>query len=127
MAGFLPGLFGRLYILMIVARVKLTPDLAGKVEQHFTSQEKEVIKEVWVLPTLIIFVLGESLLAFSHRRRPVLVLATILAVFRGKFLTNFVEALTAPLADWQYFTHRNDFSHKIPSAWRIIRLAVHHA
>ena len=72
MAGFLPGLLSAaLYILMIVARVKLTPDLAGKVEQHFTSQEKwEAIKEVWALPTLIIFVLGESLLAFSHRQRP---------------------------------------------------------
>ena len=101
MAGFLPGLLSAaLYILMIVARVKLTPDLAGKVEQHFTSQEKwEAIKEVWALPTLIIFVLGGIFAGFFTPTEAGAVgafLATILAVFRGKFSrTNFVEALTA--------------------------------
>jgi len=101
MAGFLPGLLSAaLYILMIVARVKLTPDLAGKVEQHFTSQEKwEAIKEVWALPTLIIFVLGGIFAGFFTPTEAGAVgafLATILAIFRGKFsLTNFVEALTA--------------------------------
>ena len=101
MAGFLPGLLSAaLYILMIVARVKLTPDLAGKVEQHFTSQEKwEAIKEVWALPTLIIFVLGESLLAFSHRRRPVLLVPSSRLFWRSfeeSFLGQiFIEALTA--------------------------------
>ena len=101
MAGFLPGLLSAaLYILMIVARVKLTPDLAGKVEQHFTSQEKwEAIKEVWALPTLIIFVLGGIFAGFFTPTEAGAVgafLATILAVFRGKFSrTNFIEALTA--------------------------------
>jgi len=101
MAGFLPGLLSAaLYILMIVVRVKLTPDLAGKVEQHFTSQEKwEAIKEVWALPILIIFVLGGIFAGFFTPTEAGAVgafLAIILAVFRGKFSrTNFVEALNA--------------------------------
>jgi len=101
MAGFLPGLLSAaLYIFMIVARVKLTPDLAGKVEQQFTSQEKwDAIKEVWALPTLIIFVLGGIFAGFFTPTEAGAVgafLATVLAILRGKFSRlNFIEALTA--------------------------------
>ena len=101
MAGFLPGLLSAaLYILMIVARVKLTPGLAGKVEQHFTGQEKwDAIKEVWALPTLIIFVLGGIFAGFFTPTEAGAVgafLATALAILRGKFSRlNFIEALTA--------------------------------
>ncbi len=101
MAGFLPGLLSAaLYILMIVARVNLTPGLAGKVEQHFTGQEKwDAIKEVWALPTLIIFVLGGIFAGFFTPTEAGAVgafLATVLAILRGKFSRlNFIEALTA--------------------------------
>ncbi len=101
MAGFLPGLLSAaLYVLMIVARVKLTPGLAGKVEQHFTGQEKwDAIKEVWALPTLIIFVLGGIFAGFFTPTEAGAVgafLATVLAILRGKFSRlNFIEALTA--------------------------------
>jgi len=101
MAGFLPGLLSAaLYVLMIVARVKLTPGLAGKVEQHFTGQEKwDAIKEVWALPTLIIFVLGGIFAGFFTPTEAGAVgafLATALAILRGKFSRlNFIEALTA--------------------------------
>ena len=60
MAGVLPGLVSAgLYIVMIAARVTVTPALAGHVEERFTPAQKlDAIKDVWPLPVLIVAVLG---------------------------------------------------------------------
>lgn len=60
MAGFIPGLMSAvLYGMMIVARVKAKPSLAGTVVVEATRAEKlEALKEIWPLPTLILLVLG---------------------------------------------------------------------
>ncbi|MBR9884399.1 MAG: TRAP transporter large permease subunit [Oceanospirillales bacterium] len=60
MAGFLPGIMSAgLYILMIIARVKRSPELAGHTQTHSTRREKlDAIKEIWPLPLLICSVLG---------------------------------------------------------------------
>jgi tripartite ATP-independent transporter DctM subunit len=60
MAGFIPGLMSAvLYGMMIVARVKAKPSLAGTVVLEAKRAEKlEALKEIWPLPTLILLVLG---------------------------------------------------------------------
>jgi tripartite ATP-independent transporter DctM subunit len=60
MAGFLPGLVSALlYMAMIVIRVKLKPDLAGRSDERYTLQETLAsIREIWPLPVLILSVLG---------------------------------------------------------------------
>ncbi len=60
MAGFLPGLVSALlYMTMIVVRVKLNPELAGRTDERYSLGEKlDSIKDVWPLPVLIFSVLG---------------------------------------------------------------------
>lgn len=60
MAGFIPGILSALiYIVMIIIRVKLKPELAGSVQVDPTDQERrEAFRDVWPLPTLILVVLG---------------------------------------------------------------------
>jgi tripartite ATP-independent transporter DctM subunit len=60
MAGFIPGLLSALiYIAMITIRVRLNPSLAGDVVINPTEEERrEAFRDVWPLPTLILFVLG---------------------------------------------------------------------
>ena len=60
MAGFIPGILSALiYMAMIVIRVKLKPELAGTVEFRPTPEERaQALRDVWPLPTLILFVLG---------------------------------------------------------------------
>lgn len=75
MAGVIPGVISAaLYAAMIAVRVKITPELAGRVSAHtakerpdlaayvdenFTWAEKlAALKEVWPLPVLILAVLG---------------------------------------------------------------------
>ncbi|HBA36223.1 MAG TPA: C4-dicarboxylate ABC transporter [Gammaproteobacteria bacterium] len=59
-AGILPGLLtAAVYTVMIVARCKLNPSLAPKVEGKVTWQEKfSVLREIWPLPLLILGVIG---------------------------------------------------------------------
>ena len=101
MAGFLPGLVSAaLYIFMIIIRVKISPALAGKVDENFSRQEKwDAIKEVWALPTLIIFVLGGIFAGFFTPTEAGAVgafFAALLAILRGKLsLRNSIEALTS--------------------------------
>lgn len=60
MAGFIPGIISALlYIGMIIARVTVTPTLAGTVDLHPTAAERwAAIRDVWPLPVLIVAVLG---------------------------------------------------------------------
>lgn len=60
MAGFIPGILSALiYMVMIVIRVKLKPELAGTVQVKPTAEERRAaFKDVWPLPTLILVVLG---------------------------------------------------------------------
>ncbi|MBW5799641.1 TRAP transporter large permease subunit [Halomonas elongata] len=60
MAGFLPGLLSALlYILMIMARVKARPGLAGHAQVTSTWDEKwQAFRHIWPLPLLISAVLG---------------------------------------------------------------------
>ncbi|UIJ73424.1 TRAP transporter large permease [Aurantimonas sp. HBX-1] len=60
MAGFIPGVLSALiYIAMIIVRVKLKPELAGKVVINPTPRERrEAFRDVWPLPLLILVVLG---------------------------------------------------------------------
>lgn len=60
MAGFIPGLLSAfIYMAMIMIRVKLNPSLAGTVVIDPTPEERrEAFRDVWPLPTLILFVLG---------------------------------------------------------------------
>ncbi|MCG8381685.1 MAG: TRAP transporter large permease subunit [Gammaproteobacteria bacterium] len=59
-AGILPGLLtAAVYTVMIVARCKINPSLAPKVEGKVTWQEKfSVLREIWPLPLLILGVIG---------------------------------------------------------------------
>ncbi|WP_275288238.1 TRAP transporter large permease [Halomonas elongata] len=60
MAGFLPGLLSALlYILMIMARVKAKPELAGHAQVTSSWAEKwQAFRHIWPLPLLITAVLG---------------------------------------------------------------------
>lgn len=60
MAGFIPGIISALlYIGMIIARVMVTPTLAGTVDLRPTAAERwAAIRDVWPLPVLIVAVLG---------------------------------------------------------------------
>jgi len=61
MAGVLPGLMSAgLMMVMIMARVKAKPALAGvTVKETFTRAERvRTLKQIWPLPTLIVGVLG---------------------------------------------------------------------
>lgn len=60
MAGFIPGIISALlYIVMIMARVKANPSLAGDVVVPSNRKEKlDALKQVWPLPLLIFSVLG---------------------------------------------------------------------
>ena len=85
---------------MIVVRVKISPELAGKIDERFSNQEKwDAIKEVWALPTLIMFVLGGIFAGFFTPTEAGAVgafFAAILAMLRGKLSRkNFIEALTS--------------------------------
>ncbi|MEZ5592987.1 MAG: TRAP transporter large permease [Gammaproteobacteria bacterium] len=66
MAGFLPGLLSALlYILMIIARVRLNPALAGDAQVSSNWQEKwQALKGIWPLPVLIAAVLGGIFMGF---------------------------------------------------------------
>lgn len=59
-AGLIPGVLSALlYMGMIVARVKVSPSLAGAVTERSTTQEKlAALREVWPLPMLIFAILG---------------------------------------------------------------------
>lgn len=60
MAGFIPGVLSALiYIVMIMIRVKLKPELAGSGQINLTLEERRsALRDVWPLPTLILLVLG---------------------------------------------------------------------
>lgn len=60
LAGFLPGLLSAgLYMIMIVQRCRLNPDLAGTTDETYTAAEKwQAVRDVWPLPVLIFSVLG---------------------------------------------------------------------
>lgn len=60
MAGFIPGIVSALlYVGMIMLRVKANPSLAGDVEvDDSRAARRAALKQVWPLPTLILFVLG---------------------------------------------------------------------
>ena len=60
MAGFLPGLLSAvMYMLMIVIRVRLNPELAPRdVARPAPGETLSALREVWPLPTLILGVLG---------------------------------------------------------------------
>lgn len=60
MAGFIPGILSAaIYMLMIMIRVKLKPELAGKVVTEVTPEERrEAFTDIWPLPLLIVSVLG---------------------------------------------------------------------
>ncbi|MBB3064183.1 MULTISPECIES: TRAP transporter large permease [Limibacillus] len=58
-AGIVPGLLSAVMLsLMIITRVKINPELAPRVEEVFSAQEKwDALKEVWPLPVLVLGVL----------------------------------------------------------------------
>ena len=60
MAGFLPGILSALiYAVMIVARVRFNPSLAGNVDLRPTWAERlAALRDIWPLPVLIVSVLG---------------------------------------------------------------------
>jgi C4-dicarboxylate transporter, DctM subunit len=60
MAGFIPGIVSALlYVGMIMIRVKINPSLAGNVEVDDSREARRAaLKQIWPLPTLILFVLG---------------------------------------------------------------------
>ncbi len=66
MAGFLPGLVSALlYMVMIVARARINPELAGTTDERYSLREKLAsIRDVWPLPVLIFCVLGGIFLGF---------------------------------------------------------------
>ena len=89
MAGFIPGvLSAMMYMLMIITRVKLNPNLAPREE--FESTRSEVLaalREVWPLPTLILGVLGGIFLGVMTPTEAGAVGATLsilLAAVRGR-------------------------------------------
>ncbi|MGM0561135.1 MAG: TRAP transporter large permease [Pseudomonadota bacterium] len=59
MAGVIPGLLSAVMMaLMIVTRATITPSLAPRVEESFTTEEKlEALKDIWPLPVLVLGVL----------------------------------------------------------------------
>lgn len=60
-AGIIPGfLTALLYITMIIIRCKLDPKLYGKRGNEFYSKQEifSAFRDIWALPTLIIFVIG---------------------------------------------------------------------
>lgn len=59
MAGVIPGLLSAVMMaLMIVTRASITPSLAPRVEESFSTEEKlEALKDIWPLPVLVLGVL----------------------------------------------------------------------
>ncbi|MCR8547821.1 TRAP transporter large permease subunit [Salipiger sp. P9] len=60
LAGFLPGLLSTfMYMLLIVVRCRLRPDLAPAIDFEPTREDKiAAIRDVWPLPLLVLGVLG---------------------------------------------------------------------
>ncbi|MCW5747317.1 MAG: TRAP transporter large permease subunit [Alphaproteobacteria bacterium] len=67
LAGFLPGLLTAfVYMVMILARCRLNPQLAPVAARPPTAQERwQSIVEVWPLPTLIVGVIGSIYTGFA--------------------------------------------------------------
>jgi len=60
LAGFLPGILTAvLYATMIMVRAKISPELAGRVDERFTWRQKaKAVRDVWPLPILVMSVIG---------------------------------------------------------------------
>lgn len=99
MAGFIPGFLSAfMFVAMIVIRVSLKPSLAPRFEESFDREEKlAAFREIWPLPTLILFVLvGIFTGIFTPTEAGAVgaFLAIILAVFRGTFSTSMLVRAT---------------------------------
>lgn len=100
MAGFIPGVISALlYIVMIVARVKICPALAGDVTTPSSRAEKlDALKNIWPLPLLIFSVLGGIFTGiFSPTEAGAIgtVAAGLIALTRGTMTTSAIrEALS---------------------------------
>lgn len=90
LAGFIPGVVSALiYMVMIVARVKANPALAGMVEERISREERNAaLKDIWPLPLLIFSVLGGIFTGvFSPTEAGAVgaAVATLIAIARGAF------------------------------------------
>ncbi|MCB1399528.1 MAG: TRAP transporter large permease subunit [Rhodobacteraceae bacterium] len=90
LAGFIPGIVSALiYMVMIVARVKANPSLAGMVHEDIPREEKiAAVKDIWPLPLLIVSVLGGIFAGvFSPTEAGAVgaAVATLIAIVRGSF------------------------------------------
>ncbi|MCK2183018.1 TRAP transporter large permease [Halomonas getboli] len=100
MAGFLPGLLSALlYIVMIMARVKANPALAGHAQVTSSWDEKwQAFRHIWPLPLLITAVLGGIFLGVFSPTEAGAVGTTIAALIalarRTLSLSAIREALT---------------------------------
>ncbi|MCP1337092.1 TRAP transporter large permease [Futiania mangrovi] len=88
MAGFLPGLLSALMFAgMIVVRVKLRPSLAPPLDERPSREEMfAALSELWMLPVLVLGVLGGifvGLFTPTEAGAVGAVLAVLLAMIRG--------------------------------------------
>ncbi|ASJ73468.1 TRAP transporter large permease [Granulosicoccus antarcticus] len=88
LAGVIPGIISAgIYIGMITVRSSLNPSLAPPHNETYTRAEKiQGLKEIWPLPTLIVFVLGGIFVGvFSPTEAGAVgaFLAMVIAGFRG--------------------------------------------
>jgi tripartite ATP-independent transporter DctM subunit len=88
MAGFLPGLLSALmFAAMIVIRVSLKPSLAPPLTERPSREEKiEALRELWILPVLVLSVLGGIFVGLFTPTEAGAVgaaLALLLAVIKG--------------------------------------------
>ncbi|MDX5360026.1 MAG: TRAP transporter large permease [Alphaproteobacteria bacterium] len=88
MAGFLPGLLSAvMFAAMIMVRVKLKPSLAPPLDERPSREEMmQAFRELWMLPVLVLGVLGGifvGLFTPTEAGAVGAVLALLLAVIRG--------------------------------------------
>lgn len=96
MAGLLPGLLtAAAYTALIILRVKLNPELAPDVHDHYTWADRlNVLKEIWPIPFLMLVVIGSIYggLATATEAAALGSLATLLLVIlRGGFSFRFLS------------------------------------
>lgn len=95
-AAVIPGVLSAIvYIAMITIRCKLNPDLAPRVQEEFTADDrKEAIRDIWPLPLLIIGVLGgifTGIFTATEAGAIGAFLAVVIAVSRGQFTLKVAE------------------------------------
>jgi len=88
LAGVIPGLLSAgIYIGMITLRCRINPNLAPPNDEKYAwTQKREGLKEIWPLPTLIVFVLGGIFIGIFSPTEAGAVgafLAMVIALMRG--------------------------------------------